>query len=162
LGDPLKGNLLLLYKPLHLEAQQVSTRIEVRRHQVIPYEVLEIIRWERDEDQGRTIEPPTETVVYSRMYPGWETGIMMAMKEALAPICGMYVQEISEMNNSVHQFGRHNSDGWALRTPGLREGLPWTEIRLEDMESYAFNMEHMLRSEMDATDDAMFQLQEKR
>jgi hypothetical protein len=33
LGDPLKGNLLLFYKPLHLEAQQVSTRIEVRRHQ---------------------------------------------------------------------------------------------------------------------------------
>jgi hypothetical protein len=29
------------------------------------------------------------------------------------------------------------------------------------MESYAFNMEHMLRSEMDATDDAMYQLQEK-
>jgi hypothetical protein len=36
LGDPLKGNLLLLYKPLHLEAQQVSTRIEVRRHQDTP------------------------------------------------------------------------------------------------------------------------------
>jgi hypothetical protein len=35
LGDPLKGNLLLFYKPLHLEAQQVSTRIEVRRHQQI-------------------------------------------------------------------------------------------------------------------------------
>jgi hypothetical protein len=33
LGDPLKGNLLLFYKPLHLEAQQVSIRIEVRRHQ---------------------------------------------------------------------------------------------------------------------------------
>jgi hypothetical protein len=32
LGDPLKGNLLLFYKSLHLEAQQVSTRIEVRRH----------------------------------------------------------------------------------------------------------------------------------
>jgi hypothetical protein len=28
LGDPLKENLLLLYKPLHLEAQQVSTRTE--------------------------------------------------------------------------------------------------------------------------------------
>jgi hypothetical protein len=27
--------LLLLYKPLHLEAQQVSTRIEVRRHHTI-------------------------------------------------------------------------------------------------------------------------------
>jgi hypothetical protein len=26
--------LLLFYKPLHLEAQQVSTRIEVRRHQM--------------------------------------------------------------------------------------------------------------------------------
>jgi hypothetical protein len=35
LGDPLKGNLLLFYKPLHLEAQQVSTRIEVRRHQAL-------------------------------------------------------------------------------------------------------------------------------
>jgi hypothetical protein len=95
------------------------------------------------------------------MYPGWETGIMMAMEEALAHICGMYVQDISELNNSIHQFGRRNSDGWALRTPGLREGLPWTEIQLEDMESYAFNMEHMLHSEMDATDDAKYQLQEK-
>jgi hypothetical protein len=39
LGDPLKGNLLLLYKPLHLEAQQVSTRIEacvdINRHNKI-------------------------------------------------------------------------------------------------------------------------------
>ena len=35
LGNPLKGNLLLFYKPLHLEAQQLSTRIEVRRHQAI-------------------------------------------------------------------------------------------------------------------------------
>src|SRR6266513_1496342 len=32
---PLKGNLLLFYKPLHLEAQQLSTRIEVRIHQAI-------------------------------------------------------------------------------------------------------------------------------
>jgi predicted RNase H-like nuclease (RuvC/YqgF family) len=29
------------------------------------------------------------------------------------------------------------------------------------MESYAFNLEHMLCSEMDATDDAKYQLQEK-
>jgi hypothetical protein len=130
--------------------------------QVIPCEVPETIRWEIETKiEGRTIEPPTETVVYSRMYPGWETGIMMAMEEALTRICGMYVQEISELNNSIHQFGRHNSDGWALRTPGLREGLPWTDIQLEDMESDAFNMEHMLRSEMDTTNDAMYQLQEK-
>jgi hypothetical protein len=40
---------------------------------------------------GGTLEPPTETVVYSRIYPGWETGIMMAMEEALARIYGMYV-----------------------------------------------------------------------
>jgi myosin heavy subunit len=69
--------------------------------------------------------------------------------------------QISELDNSIHQFGRHNSDGWALSTPGLCEGLPWTEIQLEDRETYAFNMEHMLRSEMDATDDAKYQLQEK-
>jgi hypothetical protein len=99
------------------------------RGRVIPCEVLEINRWEIETRiEGRTIEPPTETVVYSRIYPGWETGIMMAMEEALARICVMYVQEISEINNSIHQFGRCNLDGWALRTPGLREGLPWTEI----------------------------------
>jgi hypothetical protein len=65
------------------------------------------------------------------------------------------------MDNSIYQFGRHNSDGWALRTPGRREDLPWTEMQLEDMESYAFNLEHMLRSEIDATDDAKYQLLEK-
>jgi predicted RNase H-like nuclease (RuvC/YqgF family) len=32
---------------------------------------------------------------------------------------------------------------------------------LEDRESYAFNMELMLRNEMDATDDAKYQLKEK-
>jgi hypothetical protein len=95
------------------------------------------------------------------MYLGWETGIMMAMEEALAHICGMYIQEISKMNNSFHQFGRRNSDGWALSTPGLHEGLLWTEIQLEDMETYAFNMELMLHDEMDAIDDAKYQLQEK-
>jgi hypothetical protein len=70
----------------------------------------------------------------------------------------MYAKEISKMDNSFRQFGRRNSEGWALRTPGLREGLPRTEIQLEDMESYAFNLEHMLRIEMDATDDAKYQL----
>jgi hypothetical protein len=65
------------------------------------------------------------------------------------------------LDNSIHQFGRCNSDGWALRTPGRREDLPWTEIQLEDMETYAFNMEHMLCSEIDAIDDAKYQLQEK-
>jgi hypothetical protein len=128
---------------------------------VIPCEVPEIICWEIEiKIEGRTIEPPTETVVYSRMYLGWETGIMMAMEEALARICDMYAKEISKMDNSFHQFGS-NSEGWALRTPGLHEGLPWTEIQLEDMESYAFNLENMLRIEMDAADDAKFQLQEK-
>jgi hypothetical protein len=73
------------------------------RGRVIPCEVPKIIRWEIETKiEGRTIEPPTETVVYSRMYLGWETGIMMAMEEALARICGMYVQEISELNNSIH------------------------------------------------------------
>jgi DNA repair exonuclease SbcCD ATPase subunit len=40
-------------------------------------------------------------------------------------------------------------------------GLPWTEIQLEDMESYAFNLEHLLRIEMDTTDDAKQLLQER-
>jgi hypothetical protein len=95
------------------------------------------------------------------MYPGWETGIMMAMEEALARICGMYPKEIFDMDNSFQQFGRRNHEGWALSTPGRRAGLPWTEIQLEDMEMYAFNMEIMLHDEMDATDDAKYQLREK-
>jgi hypothetical protein len=124
--------------------------------------VPKIVRWDIETRiEGHTIGTPTETVEYSRMYPGWETGVMMAMEEALACICGMYVQEISEMDNSIYQFGRRNPDGWALRTPGRHEDLPWTEMQLEDMESSAFNLEHMLRSEMDATDDAKYQLLEK-
>jgi hypothetical protein len=132
------------------------------RGRVIPCVVPEIVRWEIETRiEGCTIGTPTETVVYSRMYPGWETGVMMAMEEALARICGMYVQEISEMDNSMYQFGRSNAEGWALRTPGRREDLPWTEVQLEDMESYAFNLEDMLCSEMDATDDAKYQLLKK-
>src|SRR3954467_11360989 len=34
-SDVTSTNLLLFYKPLHLEAQQLSTRIEVRRHQAL-------------------------------------------------------------------------------------------------------------------------------
>jgi hypothetical protein len=129
---------------------------------VIPCEIPEINRWEIETKiKGRTIEPPTKTVVYSRMYPGWETGIMMAIEEALARICGMYPKKILDMDNSFQQFGRRNHEGWALSTPGRCEGLPWTEIQLEDMETYAFNMEIMLRDEMDATDDRKYQLREK-
>jgi hypothetical protein len=40
------------------------------RGRVIPYEVPEIIRWEIEmKIKGHTIEPPMETMVYSRMYP---------------------------------------------------------------------------------------------
>jgi DNA repair exonuclease SbcCD ATPase subunit len=73
----------------------------------------------------------------------------------------MYSKEISKMDTSFHQFWRRNSEGWAMRTPGLCEGLPWTKIQLEDMESYAFNLEHLLRIDMDATDDAKRLLQER-
>jgi hypothetical protein len=70
---------------------------------VIPCVVPEIVRWEiKTRIEGHTIDTPTETVVYSRMYPGWETGVLMAMEEALAHICGIYLQEISELNNSIH------------------------------------------------------------
>jgi hypothetical protein len=59
---------------------------------VIPYVVPEIVRWEIETRiERRTIDTPTKTVVYSRIYPGWETGVLMAMEEALALICGMYV-----------------------------------------------------------------------
>jgi hypothetical protein len=129
------------------------------RGRVIPCGIPEIKRWEIETKiKGRTIQPPTEIVVYSRMYLGWDTGIMMAMEEALARICGMYPKEIFDMDNTFQQFGRRNHEGWALSTPGRREGLPWTEIQLEDMETYAFNMEIMLRGEMDATADGKYQL----
>jgi hypothetical protein len=132
------------------------------RGRVIPCGIPEIKRWEIETKiKGRTIQPPTEIVVYSRMYLGWDTGIMMAMEEALARICGMYPKEIFDMDNTFQQFGRRNHEGWALSTPGRREGLPWTEIQLEDMETYAFNMEIMLRGEMDATADGKYQLWEK-
>jgi hypothetical protein len=45
------------------------------RGRVLPCDIPEVIRWENETNiKGRTIEPTKETVVYSRMYPGWETG----------------------------------------------------------------------------------------
>jgi hypothetical protein len=71
------------------------------RGRVIPCEILEIKRWEIETKiKGRTIETPTEIVVYSRMYPSWDTGIMMAMEEALARSCIMYPKEIFDMDNT--------------------------------------------------------------
>jgi hypothetical protein len=153
--ESFSDQLSRLSRALHLAPPTFQGR-------VIPCEIPEIKHWEIEmKIKGRTIEPPTVTVVYSRMYPSWDTRIMMAMQEALARICGMYPKEIFDMDNSFHQYGRRNDEGWALSTPGRREGLPWTEIQLEDMETYAFNMEIMLRHEMDATDDAKYQLHEK-
>jgi hypothetical protein len=71
------------------------------RGRVIPCGISEIKHWEIETKiKGRTIEPPTETVVYSRMYLGWDTGIMMAMEEALARIYDMYPKEIFDMDNT--------------------------------------------------------------
>jgi hypothetical protein len=76
-------------------------------------------------------------------------------------ISDMYSKEISKLDTSFHQFGRRNYEGWPMRTPGIRGDLPWTKIQLEDMESHAFNLEHLLCIEMDATDDAKQLLQER-
>jgi hypothetical protein len=51
------------------------------RGRVLPCDIPEIICWEIETRiEGRTIEPTTESVVYSRMHTSWETGIMMAME----------------------------------------------------------------------------------
>jgi hypothetical protein len=56
--------LLLFYKPLHLEAQQVSTRIEVRRHHLLPvefdYAIAELNslrQWCRADEKAKAICP---------------------------------------------------------------------------------------------------------
>jgi hypothetical protein len=78
--------------------------------------------------KGRTIDPPTETVVYARRYPSWEIGVVMAMQEALARICETYSKEIFDLGMPFHLFGIRNSEGWPMRTPGDRATVPWTEI----------------------------------
>jgi hypothetical protein len=66
----------------------------------------------------------------------------------------MYASDISKKNCSFHIFGRRNSDGCPMRTLGSRGTLPWTEIPLEDMEAYVYNLEHLLRAEMKSSDEA--------
>jgi hypothetical protein len=95
------------------------------------------------------------------MYPAWETGVVMAMEEALACICEMYSKEIFKLGTSFHLFGRRNSDVWPMRTPRNHGSLPWTEVQLEDMEGHVYNLDHLLHVEMDATDDAKELLQER-
>jgi hypothetical protein len=67
---------------------------------------------------GRTIEPPTKTVVYVRRYPPWEIGVVMAMQEVLAHICETYSKEIFDLGTPFHLFGRRNFEGWPMRTLG--------------------------------------------
>jgi hypothetical protein len=52
--------LLLLYKPLHLEAQQVSTRIEVRRHQLDEMETVTVASLikEKKKKAPKVVLPP--------------------------------------------------------------------------------------------------------
>jgi hypothetical protein len=104
--------------------------------------------------KGRTIEPPTETVVYARRYSSWELGVVMAMQEALARICETYSKEIFNLGMPFQLFGRCNSEGWPMRTPGNRATVPWTEIQFEDMEGHIYSLEHTLHAKMDTIDDA--------
>jgi hypothetical protein len=111
--------------------------------------------------KGRTIDPPTETMVYARRYPSWEIGVVMVMQEALARICETHSKEIFDLDMPFHIFGRRNSEGWPMKTPGNRATVPWTEIQLEDMEAHVYIIEHLLLAEMDATDNARDLLQER-
>jgi hypothetical protein len=85
----------------------------------------------------------------------------MAMQEALARICETYSKEIFDLGILFHLFGRRNSKGWPMRTPGNRGTVPWTEIKLEDMEAHVYIIEHLLLAEMDAIDNAKDLLQER-
>jgi hypothetical protein len=111
--------------------------------------------------KGRTVEPPTKTVVYARRYSSWEIGVVMAMQEALACICKTYSKEIFNLGMPFHLFGRCNSEGWPMRTPGNHATVPWTEIQFEDMEGHIYSLEHALHAEIDAIDDAKDLLQER-
>jgi hypothetical protein len=111
--------------------------------------------------KGRTIKPPTETVVYARRYSSWEIGVVMAMQEALACICETYSKEIFDLGMPFHLFGRRNSEGWPMRTPGDHAIVPQTKIQFEDMEGHVYSLEHALHAEMDAIDDAKDLLQER-
>jgi hypothetical protein len=85
----------------------------------------------------------------------------MAMQEALAHICETYSKEIFNLGMPFHLFGRRNSEGWPMRTPGNRAIVPWTEIQFEDMEGRICSLEHTLHAEMDAIDDAKDLLKER-
>jgi hypothetical protein len=100
-------------------------------------------------------------VVYARRYSSWELGVVMAMQEALARVCKTYSKEIFNLGMPFHLFGRRNSEGWPMRTPGNRATVPWSEIQFEDMEGHIYNLEHALHAEMDAIDDAKDLLQER-
>jgi hypothetical protein len=62
------------------------------------------------------------------------------MQEALARICETYSKEIFNLGTPFHLFGRRNSEGWPMRTPGNHATIPWTEIQLEDIEAHVYNI----------------------
>ena len=85
----------------------------------------------------------------------------MAMQEALARICDIYSESMPE-GSSCYIFGRRNQDGMPVRTAGDRLGLRWSEIQFEDLEGHVYNLEEMLRTEMEELDWAKGLLQQNK
>jgi hypothetical protein len=65
------------------------------RGRVLPSDIPEVAHWVIETKiKGRTIQPPTKTVVYAIRYPSQEIGLVMAIEEVLARICETYSKEI--------------------------------------------------------------------
>jgi hypothetical protein len=97
--------------------------------------------------RGRRVKPETHDIVFYKESPNWDSGVEMAMQEALARTVQTYRHQISP-DSSFYVFGRRFHDGTANRTGGDRAGMNYRDIQMEDLECHIVNLEDNLAVQM--------------
>lgn len=128
----------------------------------IPSEITNKQRWEIEtEILPGTTRIPTEAIVYKRVYPTWETGLLLAKHEALSRICEEFYEMLPQ-NSPYRRFGRRNANGLPHWSGKDREKLNPTELQMEDLELATHIATTALHAEMKMTDEAKELIEEQR
>ena len=128
----------------------------------LPSDVPNVHRWEIEtEILPRPIGTPTEPIIFRKEYTTWETGLLLAMHEALARICETYY-ELLPQTSPYRVFGRRDAEGLPYYSDGDREHMGLMQIHLEDLELLAHRTETILRADMGVLDQAKELIEQQR
>ncbi|CAM0881272.1 unnamed protein product [Alopecurus aequalis] len=98
-------------------------------------------------------KPNTKQACYTTYCPDWDTGLDMAMHEAMSRLTHLYFEELPH-DSLFRRFGKRNCHGVALHTVVERRGMDPTLLQFQDLECYTYKLEEILEKEMIENDEA--------